>query len=205
MDKLCKRCQFRTPSTRALCQVCGHTAFTKIEQAMATADASDCRREASEAGQDVVSTTAPSINLPSIDLESIKVRLQSLKSSVVTEINDLVVKVNSAARKVFLLATTPMASQSEEVPITTEVYARPLQCAVTLPHHASRPVKASTRRNDSLIESAVEIAPGDTVARKARLNELLRWFQSYGDDPLILDKPARIDDTSAGTSGQHAA
>jgi hypothetical protein len=206
MDKLCKRCQFRTPSIRALCQVCGHKEFVAIDHATQKSDQPEI----------IQSSENESFPEAVIDFSAVRSRLSSLRlqlssasTQLIAETRVLYSKIKSAAKKIYLLAIPPAkvnASECTSTEIPPVSSAPALSTPVARSTTARRLERSPEARHNAVIETYAEIAPGDTAARKARLNELLVWFQSYGNDSSILSsESSKKNDDANELRTKHAA
>jgi hypothetical protein len=194
VDKLCKRCQFRTPLARAICQVCGHAEFVKLDQSAKCIDAT--KRELTTLVDGLL--TPPNDSTPAqqkADLACFAEAMSWAKSicrGTLCEVRELGEKLRSAAGKTFLLLVTP-ASEDPLTHAKTPVNFQYASATALSDHAVSKTRNASQA---TLVvappPSQPPLLPLENVGfmelsdRKEHLNQLLCWFQSYGRDQQIL-------------------
>lgn len=165
MDKLCKRCQFRTPQTRAICQVCGHKEFC---QSSASATINNNVRLA-EAG-------------PASDAtgENIFGKAKSLFGSSAAEWKELGQKIASATQKILRLAVPSTAELSPESAQSAEI--------LLIEPTTDRKWKVLTQ----LEQTRASLAQDESTQPQS-LDELMNWFKTYGTERGIVFEKSRTD------------
>lgn len=168
MEKICKRCNFRTPAGRAVCQVCGHAKFFQAE---------DFNKEAPKE-------------------DSVLAKVEAAVS--VTALNDLFARMNERATSVIGslrsgidAALTPKPAVVNEA--SNEAAGQSFTSDETVFSSASIKRQTLTNRKiEAMQPSTVE------VAAEQGLDDLLAWFKSYGvDQPLILEKTHPFESATA--------
>ncbi len=192
MDKLCKRCQFRTPQTRAICQVCGHTEFVKLDSSFNIIDENKSQH---------ASATSSASDDGSLTFTT-QAFLETVRRDASSMLQEFSSKVQSAATKIYMLAVTPssksaepfdtakMLSQHRAASVDNNIPAKTVQ-------EINKPISTGNVLKPAIlipIETTIpaDAAPSaDPEVQKARLDELMSWFKAYGTtSSLIIESGA---------------
>ena len=161
MDKQCKRCNFRTPEARKICQVCGHTQFHRQSAWQSAGD-----RVTGASNTTCSATPEPAIN-PTRALPSLLGNLCQATRQVLSEVSTL--------------ASARLGKAGGDETGTVE--------AASNKRLPKRPSQTVTEYADTYISSLPKLVSTDLDSQRENLNQLLAWFESYGaDQPLIVSR-----------------
>ncbi len=208
MEKLCNRCQFRTPQTRAICHVCGHGHFTKIDDSVnarysvtspiKTLETEIDKRTTviteafSVMGNKVMSACRAKLSAAFATVSGATTNLKHASEDPSQTASKLLQNRLPKTSNRHILENEPKAAQSPVSEVSVRVFSAPAG-------YDSSP-KEYSQDWRLLPTSDFSSTSTDTTAQTNELNMLLQWFRSCGADNLVLPPGTPRQHTEAASS-----
>ena len=174
MEKICKRCNFRTPASRKICQVCGHNKLVPMEI-----------QGGRVVLQDETNATTP------VQEPQFSAAMNEIGESFREQFAKFKTFVKNVETRIETFVTTFGVPQQAPAAVTAPVIEVPVQTIVT------RPVRSAT--NETFIRIGVPTVNTPSpmpLPGSESLNELLDWFKSYGVSQSLILPVESTDDAS---------